>query len=60
MGRRGRHGLVTAVTAVVARSLTCCLLQSLLFAPLLSDWGFGLGGHLSTTQAGSSPSPSGS
>ncbi|NKY41248.1 DUF418 domain-containing protein [Cellulomonas septica] len=48
---RARHGLVTAVTAVGERSLTCYLLQSLLFAPLLSDWGLGLGKHLSTTQA---------
>lgn len=50
-GGRTRHGLVAAVTAVGERSLTCYLLQSVLFAPLLSDWGLGLGGHLSTTQA---------
>ncbi|WP_199423936.1 DUF418 domain-containing protein [Actinotalea solisilvae] len=48
---RGRRGPVAALAAVGERSLTCYLLQSLLFAPLLSDWGLGLGGRLSTTQA---------
>ncbi|MBX9243868.1 DUF418 domain-containing protein [Actinotalea ferrariae] len=46
-----RRGPVAAVTAVGERSLTCYLLQSVMFAPLLSDWGLGLGEHLSTTQA---------
>jgi uncharacterized membrane protein YeiB len=49
-GRAGR-GVVSAVTAVGERSLTCYLLQSVVFAPLLSDWGLGLGGRLSTAQA---------
>ncbi len=38
-GGRTRHGLVATVTAVGERSLTCYLLQSVLLAPLLSDWG---------------------
>ncbi|WP_347754082.1 DUF418 domain-containing protein [Agrococcus sp. ProA11] len=47
-GRLGdRHGIVTrAVTAVGKRSLTSYLLQSVLFAPLLAAWGFGLGATL--------------
>ncbi|MFC8190999.1 DUF418 domain-containing protein [Cellulomonas sp. NPDC057328] len=47
----GRTGVVSAVTAVGERSLTCYLLQSVIFAPLLSDWGLGLGGRISTAQA---------
>ena len=50
-GGRARRGVASAVAAVGERSLTCYLLQSVLFAPLLSDWGLGWGGRLSTTQA---------
>ena len=39
------------MTAVGARSLTCYLLQSVAFAPLLSAWGLGWGGRLGTAQA---------
>ena len=42
-------GPVRAVAAVGQRSLTFYLFQSLVFAPLLSAWGLGLGQHLSTT-----------
>lgn len=42
-----RRGIVTrAITAVGKRSLTSYLLQSVLFAPLLAAWGFGLGALL--------------
>lgn len=50
-GDRARSGLVSSVAAVGERSLTCYLLQSALFAPLLSPWGLGLGGRISTAQA---------
>lgn len=50
-GRRARGGPARVVAAVGERSLTCYLLQSVLFAPLLSDWGLGHGGRLSTSQA---------
>lgn len=40
-----------AVAGVGRRSLTFYLLQSLLFAPLLNAWGFGLGEHVGTTVA---------
>nr|WP_198393527.1 DUF418 domain-containing protein [Brevibacterium yomogidense] len=40
-----------AVAGVGRRSLTFYLLQSLLFAPLLNAWGFGLGQHVGTTAA---------
>lgn len=49
--RRGaaEPGLLTrAVTAVGQRSLTFYLLQSIVFAPLLSAWGLGLGSQLGT------------
>lgn len=36
------RGLVGAVRAVGSRSLTCYLLQSVLFVPLLSPWALGL------------------
>lgn len=48
---RQRGLLLTGVTAVGARSLTCYLLQSVAFAPLLSAWGLGWGGRLGTAQA---------
>ena len=50
-GQRARRGVASAVTAVGERSLTSYLLQSAMFAPLLSDWGLGVGEHISTTQA---------
>jgi uncharacterized protein len=40
---QARTGIVGAVSAVGARSLTCYLLQSVLFVPLLSPWALGLG-----------------
>lgn len=47
-----RRGPVSrAIAAVGKRSLTCYLLQSVLFAPLLAAWGLGLGGALSPLQA---------
>lgn len=48
-----RHDLpvVRAVTAVGERSLTSYLLQSVMFAPLLSAWGLGLGGRIGTATA---------
>jgi uncharacterized membrane protein YeiB len=49
--RRDVHPAVRAVTAVGERSLTSYLLQSLMFAPLLSAWGLGLGGRIGTAQA---------
>lgn len=49
MSRRGRVGPVaSAIRAVGARSLTCYLAQSVVFAPLMSAWGFGLGAELSS------------
>ncbi|MGO1940368.1 MAG: DUF418 domain-containing protein, partial [Agrococcus casei] len=39
------------IAAVGKRSLTFYLLQSLVFAPLFSAWGFGLGGSLGTAGA---------
>ncbi|WP_448630128.1 DUF418 domain-containing protein [Cellulomonas soli] len=42
---------VRAVAAVGERSLTCYLLQSVLFAPLLSAWGLGVGGRIGTATA---------
>jgi uncharacterized membrane protein YeiB len=38
-----RRGVPGALTAVGERSLTCYLLQSIIMAPLLTAWGFGLG-----------------
>jgi uncharacterized membrane protein YeiB len=40
---RGRHGLPGALAALGERSLTGYLGQSIIMAPLLSLWGFGLG-----------------
>ncbi|MGP9694356.1 DUF418 domain-containing protein [Brachybacterium sp. AOP25-B2-12] len=42
---------VRAISAVGQRSLTFYLFQSVVLAPLLGAWGFGLGAHLSTAQA---------
>lgn len=42
---------VGALTAVGRRSLSSYLLQSVIFAPLLSAWGLGLGGLLTQWQA---------
>ncbi|NAZ85150.1 DUF418 domain-containing protein [Kineococcus sp. T90] len=44
--RRGR--VATALQAVGRRSMTCYLAQSVVFAPLMSAWGLGLGRHLSS------------
>lgn len=43
--------IVRALTAVGSRSLSCYLLQSVIFAPLLAAWGLGLGGVLDEWQA---------
>lgn len=53
IGRSGRvvPGAVRAVAAVGQRSLTCYLLQSVMLAPLLSAWAFGLGGRIGTATA---------
>lgn len=51
LGDRARRGALSAVAAVGERSLTCYLLQSVMFAPLLSEWGLGLGGRIGTAQA---------
>lgn len=50
--RRGRTRAlpVRALTAVGKRSLSCYLAQSVLCAPLLSAWGFGLGARLGSAQ----------
>ncbi|MFS0700883.1 DUF418 domain-containing protein [Cellulomonas sp. 179-A 4D5 NHS] len=50
-GERARGGALSAVAATGERSLTAYLLQSLMFAPLLSAWGLGLGGQIGTAQA---------
>lgn len=42
-GPASRRGPVGALTAVGSRSLTCYLLQSVLFVPLLAPWALGLG-----------------
>ncbi|MFG3340190.1 DUF418 domain-containing protein [Glycomyces sp. NPDC048151] len=42
----GRRGVPGALAAVGERSLTCYLLQSIIMAPLLTAWGFGLGEDL--------------
>lgn len=41
----------SAVASVGRRSLSFYLLQSLVFAPLLSAWGFGLGSRIGTAEA---------
>ncbi|WP_019160022.1 DUF418 domain-containing protein [Brevibacterium senegalense] len=47
-----RPGRITAAVAGVGRrSLSFYLLQSVLFAPLLTAWGFGLGQHVGTAIA---------
>ncbi|UFU07458.1 DUF418 domain-containing protein [Ruania halotolerans] len=43
-----RRAPVVAIQAVGKRSLSSYLGQSILFAPLLSAWGFGLGGNLNS------------
>lgn len=45
----GASRMERAVAAVGQRSLSFYLLQSVLFAPLLSAWGFGLGAQLTTS-----------
>lgn len=45
------RGASSAIAAVGKRSLSCYLLQSALFAPVLSAWGFGLGSRIGTTAA---------
>ncbi|MBB2923721.1 DUF418 domain-containing protein [Cellulomonas cellasea] len=50
-GERARGGVLSAVAATGERSLTAYLLQSVMFAPLLSAWGLGLGGRIGTAQA---------
>ncbi|WP_425307377.1 DUF418 domain-containing protein [Ammonicoccus fulvus] len=48
-GRMRRPGVVTrSVAAVGKRSLSSYLWQSLIFAPLLAAWGFGLGARINT------------
>ncbi|ADG80185.1 hypothetical protein TPAU25S_01059 [Tsukamurella paurometabola] len=47
-GRRREAGVPWAVQAVGKRSLSFYLFQSVVFAPLLCAWGFGLGQHLSS------------
>jgi uncharacterized membrane protein YeiB len=48
---RSRGALVRGLTATGKRSLSCYLLQSVIFAPLLCAWGIGLGGILDQWQA---------
>lgn len=48
---RPRGLVLSAVTAVGERSLTCYVLQSCAFAPLLSAWGLGWGERIGTAQA---------
>jgi len=43
--------VVRAVAAVGKRSLSSYLLQSVIFAPLLAAWGFGLGARINTAAA---------
>lgn len=47
----GPGPLARAITAVGKRSLTCYLLQSVVFGVLLAAWGLGLGGVLTSWQA---------
>ncbi len=48
---RPRGVVLSAITAVGERSMTCYLLQSVALAPLLSPWGLDLGARLRTAQA---------
>lgn len=48
---RPAAGLVRAIAAVGQRSLSFYLLQALIFAPLLSNWGLGLGDNLNVSGA---------
>ena len=50
LARRPLGSVPRALTAVGKRSLTSYLLQSVLFAPVLSAWGLGLGGVLTEWQ----------
>lgn len=50
LARRPLGRVSRALTAVGKRSLTSYLLQSVLFAPVLSAWGLGLGGVLTEWQ----------
>lgn len=50
MARRPLGPVGRALTAVGKRSMTSYLLQSVLFAPVLSAWGLGLGGVLTEWQ----------
>ncbi|WP_207455648.1 DUF418 domain-containing protein [Desertivibrio insolitus] len=45
---RPGNRVASALQAVGKRSLTCYLAQSVVFAPLMSAWGFGLGAELSS------------
>ncbi len=47
----GGRGVSNVLSAVGERSLTCYLLQSVMFAPLLSPWGLGVGESIGTAQA---------
>lgn len=46
--RRRTGPVARAVSAVGKRSMTCYVAQSVLCAPVLAAWGFGLGAHLSS------------
>ena len=46
-----RRPIPAAIAAVGERSLSFYLMQSLMLAPLLAPWGFGLGGRVSHMQA---------
>ncbi|QZY52014.1 DUF418 domain-containing protein [Leucobacter tenebrionis] len=47
----GPGAVTRAVSALGRRSLSGYLLQSMVFAPLLSAWGFGIGARINTTAA---------
>lgn len=49
--RSGPGPVARAVAAVGKRSLSSYLLQSVIFAPLLAAWGFGLGARIGTAEA---------
>ncbi|MGF1648452.1 MAG: DUF418 domain-containing protein [Kineosporiaceae bacterium] len=48
---RGAPGPLRPLAATGERSLTAYLLQSVALAPLMSPWGLGLGGEISSAQA---------